>query len=75
MFVTLPGDGTPALVVARRDSTSLHYYSVPSPDSPGFTLLGKQNLAPHSNAWVAFTPSDIQACPTNPHLIAVATSR
>ncbi|KAJ5025474.1 WD40-repeat-containing domain protein [Bipolaris maydis] len=74
MFVTLPGDGSPALIVARRDSTFLHYYSVPSSDSPNFTLLGKQNLAPHSNAWVAFTPSDIQICPTNPYMVAVATS-
>ncbi|RMZ72251.1 WD40-repeat-containing domain [Pyrenophora seminiperda CCB06] len=74
LFVTLPGDGTPALVVARRDSTFLHYYAVPSPESPAFTLIGKQNLAPHSNAWIAFTPSDIQICPTNPHLAAIATS-
>lgn len=74
LFVTLPGDGTPVLVVARRDSTFLHFYAVPSPESPTFTLIGKQNLAPHSNAWVAFTPSDIQICPTNPHLVAIATS-
>lgn len=75
MFVTLPGDGTPALVIARRDSTFLYYYAVPDASSPVFTLLGKQNLAPHSNAWVAFTPSDIQICPTDPFLAAVATSR
>ncbi|CAG5179313.1 uncharacterized protein ALTATR162_LOCUS9140 [Alternaria atra] len=74
LFVTLPGDQTPVLVVARRDSTFLHYYAVPSPESPAFTLIGKQNLAPHSNAWVAFTPSDIQVCPTNPYLVAIATS-
>ena len=75
MFVTLPGDETPVLVVARRDSTFLHYYAVPDADSRSFTFVGKQNLAPHSNAWVAFTPSDIQVCPTNPYLVAVATSR
>ncbi|KAE8824769.1 hypothetical protein PTNB85_09533 [Pyrenophora teres f. teres] len=74
VFVTLPGDGTPALVVARRDSTFLHYYAVPNPEAPAFTLIGKQNLAPHSNAWIAFTPSDIQICPTDPHLVAIATS-
>jgi WD40 repeat protein len=74
LFVTLPGDGTPVLVVARRDSTFLHYYAVPSPESPAFTPIGKQNLAPHSNAWVAFTPSDIQICPTNPYVVAIATS-
>jgi hypothetical protein len=38
------------------------------------TYLGKQNLAPHSNAWVAFTPSDVQLCPTDSSLVAVATS-
>ena len=74
VFVTLPGDRTPALVVARRDSTFLHYYAAPSPESPALTLIGKQNLAPHSNAWIAFTPSDIQICPTNPYLAAIATS-
>ncbi|KAG9189700.1 hypothetical protein G6011_06568 [Alternaria panax] len=74
LFVTLPGDGTPVLVVARRDSTFLYYYAVPSPESPTFTLIGKQNLAPHSNAWIAFTPSDIQVCPTDPYLVAIATS-
>jgi WD40 repeat protein len=74
VFVSLPGDSTPVLVVARRDSTFLHYYAVPSPESPTFTLIGKQNLAPHSNAWVAFTPSDVQVCPTNPYLVAIATS-
>ena len=36
--------------------------------------IGNQNLAPHSNAWIAFTPSDVQLCPTDPSLIVVATS-
>jgi WD40 repeat protein len=74
VFARLPGDGSPVLLVARRDSTFLHYYSVPTTQSPAFTLIGKQNLAPHSNAWVAFTPSDVQICPTDPYLAAVATS-
>jgi WD40 repeat protein len=74
IFAALPEDGTPVLILSRRDSTFLHYYAVPSQDSPGFTLLSKQNLAPHSNAWVAFTPSDIQICPTDPFLAAIATS-
>ena len=47
---------------------------MPTAQSPAFTLIGKQNLAPHSNAWVAFTPSDVQICPTNPYLAAIATS-
>ncbi|CBX94461.1 hypothetical protein IAQ61_009692 [Plenodomus lingam] len=62
------------LLVARRDSTFLHYYSVDASDESGVTLLGQQNLAPHSNAWVAFTPADVQVCPKDPHLVAVATS-
>lgn len=72
LFVS-EGD-VPILVVARRDSTFLHYYSVSSPTSPALVFLGKQNLAPHSNAWVAFTPCDIQLCPTDSSLVAVATS-
>ncbi|KAH7405941.1 WD40-repeat-containing domain protein [Phaeosphaeria sp. MPI-PUGE-AT-0046c] len=67
-------DDTPILLVARRDSTFLHYYALPSPMSSAFVCLGKQNLAPHSNAWIAFTPSDIQLCPSNPSLVAIATS-
>lgn len=73
-FVPSPEDGLPLLLVARRDSTFLHYYAIPSKEQPDFALLGKQNLAPHSNAWVAFTPADIQICPKDPYLAAVATS-
>jgi WD40 repeat protein len=74
IFVTSPHNGTPVLLVARRDSTFLHFYAMPSQDSPTLELLGRQNLAPHSNAWIAFTPSDVQICPTDPSLVAVATS-
>lgn len=74
LFVKSPEDGSPILVVARRDSTFLYYYSVSNLTTSAFTLLGKQNLAPHSNAWVAFTPADVQICPTDPSVVAVATS-
>jgi WD40 repeat protein len=74
MFIESPHDGTPVLLVARRDSTFLHFYAVPSPDSPQMTFLGKQNLAPHSNAWISFTPSDVQVCPVDSAMVAVATS-
>lgn len=74
LFVRSPEDGSPLLVVARRDSTFLYYYSVPQFSGSAFRLLGKQNLAPHSNAWVAFTPADVRICPTDPSLVAVATS-
>lgn len=73
-FITSPETGTSLLIVARRDSTFLYYYSVPPADASVVTLLGKQNLAPHSNAWVAFTPADIQICPTDPYKVAIATS-
>ncbi|KAF9699130.1 hypothetical protein EKO04_003247 [Ascochyta lentis] len=73
-FVNSPEDGSPVLLVARKDSTFLYYYSVPDLNNGGFNLLGKQNLAPHSNAWVAFTPADVQICPTDPSVVAVATS-
>lgn len=76
MFVASPDDGKTVLLVARRDSTFLHFYAMPSlvAESPTLTLLGKQNLAPHSNAWISFTPSDVQICPTDASIIAVATS-
>jgi WD40 repeat protein len=74
VFITSPDDGTPILVVARRDSTFLHYYAASNSASEALTFLGKQSLAPHSNAWIAFTPSDIQICPTDASLVAVATS-
>ncbi|KAF3045443.1 hypothetical protein E8E12_004665 [Didymella heteroderae] len=74
LFVRSPEDGTPILLVARRDSTFLYYYSIPPVNASAFRLLGKQNLAPQSNAWVAFTPADVRLCPTDPSVVAVATS-
>ncbi|KOS48063.1 hypothetical protein ACN38_g998 [Penicillium nordicum] len=37
-------------------------------------LLGQQNLAPHSNAWVTFSPAHMVLSPHDPGLLAVATS-
>ncbi|RAL08153.1 uncharacterized protein BO97DRAFT_480775 [Aspergillus homomorphus CBS 101889] len=71
------------LLVSRRDSTYIYYYQVKSqPPTPATetsqrsecVLLGKQNLAPHSNAWVAFSPACMALSPHDPGLIAVATS-
>ncbi|PWY86983.1 hypothetical protein BO70DRAFT_287916 [Aspergillus heteromorphus CBS 117.55] len=67
------------LLVSRRDSTYLYYYRVVAPaqlrDSPyECVCLGKQNLAPHSNAWVAFSPSCLALSPLDPGLLAIATS-
>lgn len=48
-FVEHPDSDCPILLVTRRDSTSLYYYSL------GLELLGSQNLAPHSNSWITCT--------------------
>ncbi len=80
-FVQHPDHQYPILIVTRRDSTSLHYYSISTPNRLTSTplptaleLLGSQNLAPHSNAWIAFSPSSVAVCPIDPTLVAVATS-
>ena len=73
------------LVLSRRDSTFLYYYCItptsaessssrPSEATYSVQEMGKQNLAPHSNAWIAFTPSCLAVSPTDPTLVAVATS-
>ncbi len=41
-----PDSDRPILLVTRRDSTSLYFYSLE------LKLLGSQNLAPHSNSWI-----------------------
>lgn len=45
-----------------------------SPSTPECHLLGRQNLAPHSNAWVAFSPAHMALSPHDPGVLAVATS-
>ena len=69
------------LVISRTDSTHLYYYHIEHDlssfqDHQSFSVreAGRQNLAPHSNAWVSFTPSCLAICPTDPTLLAVATS-
>lgn len=75
LFIPHPELTDPILVLTRRDSTFLYYYSMPPPDASGSAvLLGRQNLAPHSNAWIAFTPSSIALHPTDSALVAIATS-
>ncbi|SMQ50680.1 unnamed protein product [Zymoseptoria tritici ST99CH_3D1] len=71
VFVRHPDTNHTVLLVTRTDSTFIYYYTV-TEDSP--RLLGRQNLAPHSNAWVAFTPSSMDLCPTDPTLLAIGTS-
>ena len=74
LFVKDPNTETLYLIVTRRDSTSLHYYSIETSSATPTRLAGSQNLTPHSNAWIAFSPSAIALSPTDPTLIAVATS-
>ena len=80
LFIKDPVTSQPILLVSRRDSTSLHYYALPHTTSNSsyipeeLQLLGTQNLAPHSNAWIAFSPCSIVLCPTDPNMLAVATS-
>jgi len=83
-FIQHPEIATPVLLISRRDSTFLYYYTFPDDSTANSTttttkprelfLLGRQNLAPHSNAWIAFTPSAFVISPHDPLLLAVATS-
>ncbi|KAK5468097.1 hypothetical protein LTS15_001070 [Exophiala xenobiotica] len=80
-----PDTGDLYLIVSRRDSTFLYYYCItPTSDEASSSRAsevtysvqetGKQNLAPHANAWVSFSPACLAICPTDPTLLAVATS-
>ncbi|KAJ6124621.1 hypothetical protein N7471_011938 [Penicillium samsonianum] len=78
------------LLVSRRDSTYIYYYQVKAASEETDTnendgtaaeksprearLLGQQNLAPHSNTWVVFSPAHMALSPHDPGLLAVATS-
>ena len=76
-FIKHPDSFDPILLVTRRDSISLHFYALPIGDSSltsELRLIGSQNLGPHSNAWIAFSPSSIAICPIDPTLLAVVTS-
>lgn len=76
LFARHPDTQDLYLIVSRRDSTHLQYYRMEVQQS-GRTVVqeaGRQNLAPHSNAWVAFTPCSLAPCPVDTTLIAVATS-
>lgn len=83
VFVPHVDTGELILLVSRRDSSYIYYYeveSVPtdtgnqSPTDFECRLMGRQNLAPHSNAWVAFSPAHMALSPHDPGLLAVATS-
>lgn len=78
-FIRGRGGAEDLLMITRRDSTSLHYYGFPDfdgskSDPQEMHHIASQNLAPYSNAWIAFSPSSVAICPTDPTLLAVATS-
>lgn len=67
------------LLVSRRDSTHIYFYNLEALRSANHSTVqceetGKQNLAPHSNAWIAFSPSCLALSPHDPGLLAVALS-
>lgn len=66
------------LMLSRRDSTYMYYYNIEPLRSVDAQQTceetGKQNLAPNSNAWVAFSPSCIAQNPRDPGVVAVALS-
>ena len=84
LFAQDPDTSRLFLILSRRDSTSIYYHLVNtsaadasdtlSAASSILTPAGSQSLAPHSNAWIAFSPSSMALCPTDPTLLAVATS-
>ncbi|KAL2368602.1 hypothetical protein BDBG_04453 [Blastomyces gilchristii SLH14081] len=87
LFMRSQGTGDLVLLASVADSTYLYYYLVESPlnrlerghrtinNQPHeCPLLGKQDLSPHSNAWVAFSPACFALSPRDPTLLAVATS-
>ena len=74
-----PDTGHLYLILSRRDSTFLYFYLIREQDDgelPSVSVVeeGRQNLAPHSNAWIGFTPSYLAVCPTDPSLLAIGTS-
>ena len=71
VFVEHPDTHQLHLIISRRDSSFLYYYVL---EDSKFQPAGRQNLAPHSNAWVAFTPSALSLHPSDRTLLAVGTS-
>jgi hypothetical protein len=81
LFVNHPDNQALHLILSRRDSSFLYYYEITPvtpaehhTTNPTITYRGRQNLAPHSTAWVSFTPSCLRPHPNDPTLLAIATS-
>ncbi|KAE9964993.1 hypothetical protein EG328_010054 [Venturia inaequalis] len=81
LFRREPDSNCLYLLVTRRDSTFVYYYQIAEDELLSLVskpvtmpISGKQNLAPLSNAWVAFSPAAMSASPSDPNLVAIATS-
>jgi len=79
LLSTDPDRGRLHLLLTRGDSTLIFFYSLSNLSNLGETesqlpLLGQQNLAPNSGAWITFTPTALALCPTDATRVAVATS-
>ena len=80
-WINHPELSLPVLLTSRRDSTFLYYYGLPPASTitsndtgSDLVLLGRQNLAPHANAWISFTPCSIETSPLDASVVAVVTN-
>lgn len=78
LFVHHPETQELTLILSRRDSTYVYYYNIESLRTADTQQkceeTGKQNLAPNSNAWVAFSPSCLAQSPRDVGVVAIALS-
>ncbi|KAA8910085.1 WD40-repeat-containing domain protein [Sphaerosporella brunnea] len=66
--VMLPSKQEKAIVFSRRESTSLYYHLL----QPGLPEHSTRNLS--TSNWVSYHPMSVAVHPSNPSLLAVATS-
>lgn len=75
-----PDTGQVHLVGTRRDSTFISFYNLShlsarhGDDTTTISPAGQQNIAPYSNAWIAFSPATMALSPTDRSRVAIATS-
>ncbi|KAF8251155.1 WD40 repeat-like protein [Wilcoxina mikolae CBS 423.85] len=69
-LVKLPGNGKEAVVFSRRDSTMLYYHLL----CPSLPFHSERNLVSGPSSWLSYHPMSISVHPTDPTLLAVATS-
>ncbi|KAF8545430.1 WD40-repeat-containing domain protein [Trichophaea hybrida] len=69
-LVKLPDNGKEAIVFSRRDSTMLYYHLI----CPSLPFHSERNLVSGPSSWLSYYPMSISVHPTDPTLLAVATS-